>query len=134
VRKYKTSWYRRLWRWLSQTIQNIVWWFQGVALEAELKDAESVRHRAAQNAVRRVVMETDIAPDCVSATIVRGGPTIMVRHDDAWEAFVHNSYSEAAQEAINWINRQGDEISTSETSDMNRKQRRAFSSQRRKTH
>lgn len=130
----RRRWYNRFWRWLTQSIQNIVWWFQGVALEAELKDAESIQHQGGRRALRRVVLETDIAPDCVSATIVRGGCTIMVKHDEAWEAFIHNSYDEAAQEAIDWINRQGDEISTSETSDMNRKQRRAFSSQRRKTH
>jgi hypothetical protein len=65
---------------------------------------------------------------------VRGGKTILIKHDEAWEAFVHNTYLAAADKAIEWINTQGDEMSASNYSKLNRAERRAFDARRRAVH
>lgn len=108
-------------------------WQEALAqqLVADLADPTSKVRTEAERALERVVFETDIAPDCVQCCIVRGGCSVMIKHDNAWEAFVHNSYTEAADKAIEWLKLQGDEVSTKQTSDMNRKERRSFDVQRR---
>jgi hypothetical protein len=115
-----------LWERFTAFLKTLWWWWKGKLLNIELKDELSPVRTEAQMAVDRVVMETDITPDCVSAQVVRGGCTIMVKHNEAWEAFVHNSYNEAAEKAIEWLLLQGDEIKTNKVTKLNRKSRRAF--------
>lgn len=112
--------------------KRIVWWFQGIRLAAKFEDKQSDIRDEALAAVKRVVFETNIEPDCVSAQIIRGGPAILVKHNEAWEAFVHNSYGEAAQKAVEWLKLQGDEISTSKITKLTRVQRRFFKKIRRR--
>lgn len=130
--KYKRlRWYNHLWAWLVGGY----YWFKhkvtGSLLVDRIADESSPERTEAQEAVNKVVMATDIAPDCVSAIVQDGGACILVKTDGDWEAFIHNSYGEAADKAIEWLLLQGDFVETSETSSMNRKQRRVFDAERR---
>ena len=127
-----------LWQRFKNLCQRIYWFFAGEALKAQLQQTAtpaqpaSPLRTAAELAVERVVMETDITPDCVCAEIVRGGTAIRVMHNDAWEVFIGRDYNHAAEEAINWLKRQGDEIETSKVTHLNRHQRRKFDRERRR--
>jgi hypothetical protein len=112
-------------------LQRIFWFWKGKVLEAELEQPNSPLRSAAQLAVDRVVLETDITPDCVSALVFRGGEAVKVMHNAAWEVFIGKNYEHAADEAIAWLKRQGDEIKTNKVTGMNRKQRRIFDAERR---
>lgn len=125
-RGYKKSWRERI----VEMWQALIWKIKGYFLDKKLANPESPVRDEAQEAVAKVVVETDIAPDCVSALVYRGGCAIKVKHDDAWEMFIHNSYMEAADKAIEWLRTQGDEVQTRRVSEMNRKQRRAFDKKR----
>ena len=100
------------------------WW-----LDKKLA-ADTTTRSEAEEAVRRVVMTTNIAPDCVTATVVRGGPCILVKHDRATEAIIHNTYAEAADEAIRYILQH--QLGTGERSKLNRAQRRQFDAEQRR--
>lgn len=109
---------------------------RGLLLKNELAlppEVSTVRSEA-EEAVARVVFETDIAPDCVSAGELRGGCAIfiehMVRGKKNTTAFVHKSYENAVTEAIAWI--RSDAPATGSRSKMNRHQRRVFQSKKRK--
>jgi len=110
--------------------KRIVWWWTGGLLSVQLEDKASDTRTEAEYAVERVVYETNIAHDCVSATIIRGGPCILVTHDGAKEAFIHNSYAEAADKAIQWL--RANDVRYSEQSKLSRRERRAFDSYRRR--
>jgi hypothetical protein len=120
-----------LWARFRAFLQRIFWFWKGKVLEAELEQPDSPLRSAAQLAVDRVVLETDITPDCVSALIFRGGEAIKVKHNEAWEIFIGLSYEHAADEAIEWLKRQGDEVKTGKVTKMNRQQRRKFDAERR---
>lgn len=122
---------KTLWQRIAGLFERLVWAVQGLFLRRKLKAPDSPLRSAAEEAVARVVYETELAPDCVSAGEIRGGCGIKVTHNDAQEWFVHNSYDEAATQAIEWANLQGDEIDTGSASKMPRKQRRAFQAMRR---
>lgn len=136
MRGHKKIRFPRIRAWINaflQTIRKLRWKFTGALLEEKLADTESDERSEAQKAVDRVVWETDIAPDCVSASVVRGGPCILLKTDGEWEATIHNTYAEAADEAIKFINLQGEYMEPqAETSKLNRRARREFDAQRRK--
>jgi len=111
-------------------LKRLRWWWSGGLLSVKLEDKTSKTRSEAELAVERVVWETSIAHDCVSATIYRGGPCIMVSHDGAKEAFIHNSYDEAAAKAIQWL--KGHDVGTGSSSNLSRRQRRAFDSVRKR--
>ncbi len=127
-----------LWERFTSWLQRVVWFFKGEELKAQLAQVATPTSPAspirteAELAVERVVMETDITPDCINAQVLRGGCTILVKHNEAWEAFVHNSYGEAADKAIEWLKLQGDEIKTNKVTKLNRQQRRKFDAERKK--
>jgi hypothetical protein len=118
--------------------KRVYWFFTGEALKVQLQQTATPAQPAsplrteAELAVERVVMETDIAADCVCAEIFRGGTAIRVMHNEAWEMFIGRDYNHAAEEAIAWLKRQGDEIKTSKVTHLNRHQRRKFDHERRK--
>jgi hypothetical protein len=112
------SWLRKLWWRLRD------WWLGKRLLVNE------TRLDAAQTAVNRVVMETSLPPDCATGGPMRGGCAIQVKHDDAWEVFIHNTYEEAATEAIAWVQLQGSELEHRTASKLNRQQRRTFDAER----
>ena len=114
------SWLRNLW-WRIRD-----WWLGKRLLVTE------TQLDAGQTAVNRGVMETLLPPDCVTGGPMRGGCAIQVKHDDSWEVFIHNTYEEAANEAIGWVRLQGSELEHRTASKMNRQQRRAFDSDRQK--
>ena len=122
----------RLTRWerFKAFFKRITQFWKGQYLEVQLQDTTSPTRTDAEKAVTRVVMETNIAPDCVSAMVFQGGCAIKVKHQDAWEMFLHNSYSEAADKAIEWLLLQGDEISTRGVSKLTRQQRLDFNAGR----
>ena len=121
-----------LWRRVKRAFMRFWWWWQGNLLNIELeKDTSRVRTEA-QIALDRVVFETHLPHDCITACIVRGGPCILVKHDAAQEAFIGTSYNHAADKAIEWINAQGDEISTEKTTKLSRKAQKVFDAQRRR--
>ena len=124
--------YVRLTRWerFKAFFKKVFWFWKGQYLEVQLQDKTSPTRTDAEHAVARVVMETDIAPDCVSAMVFQGGCAIKVKHQDAWEMFLHNSYNEAADKAIEWLLLQGDEISTRGVSKLTRQQRLDFNAGR----
>lgn len=117
---------------IKQLFWRLVWWWQGGVLSVELEKENSAVRTDAVIALDRVVLETTLPHDCIKANIVRGGPCIMVKHDDAWEAFIHKTYAEAADKAIEWIRAQGDEIATANTTNLSRKDQKIFDAQRRK--
>jgi hypothetical protein len=80
------------------------WWWTGGVLNAQLQDQGSPQRNEAQEAVDRIVRETRLAADCVSATVLRGGATILVTHDRGREAFIGRSYDHAADKVIEWAN------------------------------
>jgi hypothetical protein len=123
---------KSIWQRFVAFLRSIKWWFTGGLLDARLADSESTEYSEAQAAVDKVVYETDIAPDCVSAMVMRGGHCVLVKTDDEWEAFIHNSYEEAADKAIEWLNLQGEYVETAKTSKLNRRARREFNATRKK--
>lgn len=121
---------RTRWERFKAFLKNIFRFWKGQYLEVQLQDNTSPTRTEAERAIDRVVMETDIAPDCVSALVFQGGCAIKVKHQDAWEMFLHNSYGEAADKAIEWLLLQGDEISTRGVSKLTRQQRLDFNASR----
>jgi hypothetical protein len=102
------------------------WWWTGGVLNAQLQDQGSPQRNEAQEAVDRVVRETRIASDCVSATVLRGGATIIVAHDAGREAFIGRSYDHAADKVIEWANqREGRFIRQMVTSRMSQQGQRS---------
>jgi hypothetical protein len=141
-------------RWLKQLWLKLWWWFTGGVRSAQLQDPTSPARSEAEEAVARVVYESDIAPDCVAATVVRGGPAIVIFHEvqrdkTGWrhhrrkgfkgvhlakrreqEVFIHRTYALAADKALEWIEMQKNGVATGGQSKMNRKERRAFDAKR----
>jgi ribulose kinase len=105
-------------------------WWQGKIRNIELADTASPARSEAEEAVARVIYETQVAPDCVAATVFDGGCALLVQHDKAKELFVHKSYALAADKAIEWL--KGQKLQQGKTSKMNRTQRRIFETRRRK--
>lgn len=126
------SWLRRLWL--------RVWrWWTGKVLNAKLQDRSSVERSEAELAVELVVAKTGLAPDCVAATVINGGPAILLRYNSSSEAFVHHSYAMAAEQAIRWAKAReerraelGKPSDQGQVSKLNRKQRRQFDRMRRR--
>jgi hypothetical protein len=79
------------------------WWWTGGVLSAQLSDHGSPQRTEAEEAVDRIVRETRVAPDCVAATVLRGGATIIITHDNGKEAFIGRSYDHAANKVIEWL-------------------------------
>lgn len=117
-------------KYIARLFKFLRYWWSGNLLEVKLQDKTSDIRSEAQRAVDNVVFETDIAPDCVYATVINGGCAIVVKHNAATEVCVHNSYAEAALEAIKWLQAREGEIHTGKVSDLNREQRRSFDAQR----
>lgn len=117
------------------------WWWQNGVLSAKLAEGEPVRSEA-EAAVERIVMQTLIAADCVVATMLRGGPAIIIKHDKAQEGFIGKTYAHAADKAIEWLTeREGRYILTDKSTGLSRKaikvmaaQRKRAQSARRKRH
>jgi len=111
-----------------------VWrWWTGKILGAKLSDKASPERSEAELAVARIVASTDLSPDVVAATTLKGGPAIVVRVDGCGDyppTFIHHSYAQAADEVIRWARRE--HRSTGQASKMNRHQRRQFDKLRRK--
>lgn len=79
---------------------------QGAWLNARIASKGSEARLEAERAVLAVVRQTGIEPSRVVATVVCGGPCILVRVEDRYEAFVHHTYARAATEAVRWIRAQ----------------------------
>ena len=127
----KKRWYNKVWDMLVGAYLWFTHGMSGALLEERLADESSPERSEAEEAVAKVIAETDVAPDCVSALVRDGGACILVKTDGDWEGFIHNSYGEAADKAIEWLLLQGDFVETQNTSDMNRAQRRSFDAKRR---
>ncbi len=112
--------------------KNLWWSFQGAMLDQKLQDETCVERTEAQKALDRVVLETHVPHDCVTATVVRGGPCILVHHDvNQQTATIHTSYAEAADQTIKWINEQGAELSFEQSTKLSRKDQKQFAAWRR---
>lgn len=117
---------RNLWK-------RLKWWWQGGILSAQLQDHSSPERSEAELAVDRIVANTRIAADCVAATVLRGGPTIIIKHDLGQEAFIGRSYEHAADKAIEWLTlREGRFILQGNSSELSRRDRRAINVMRRR--
>jgi len=123
---------KSMWERLKLRLLGVWWWWTGNLLNVQLEDKTSKMRTEAQIALDRVVFETHIPPDCVTACIVRGGPCIRVKHDFSQEAFIGNTYAHAADKALEWINTQGEELVTEKTTKMTHKDIKVFDAQRRK--
>jgi hypothetical protein len=110
-RKKKLS----LWGRIKAFFVSIYWKFRGEALHVQLQDHSSPLRSDAERAVNRIVYETRVAPDCVSAMIFRGAPSITVKHDKLFDGSTSTitnglTYAEAADRTIAWIEAQGLEL------------------------
>lgn len=134
MKKRRKPFRRRLslWERFTAWIQKIVWYVQGQLLDIKLKDQREPTNQEAQEAIAKIVYDTDIAPDCVSACVVRGGPTIQIKHNGASEMFIHDSYMKAADKAIEWLRTQGDELDMSDTTKLSRGYLKRFNASRRR--
>jgi len=107
------------------------WWLGGV-LSAKLAEGEPVRSEA-ERAVERIVMQTLIAADCVVATVLKGGPAIIIKHDKAQEGFIGRTYAHAADKAIEWLTkREGRFIVTDKSTGLPRKDIKVMAAQRKR--
>jgi len=89
----------------------------------------------ARAALRRVVDARLFPPDCVSAGGCRGGPALFFTHDGHKEVFIGNTYDHAADELLKWWREEsaaGVTPITTGSTHMNRAERRAWKSNRRK--
>jgi hypothetical protein len=118
--------------WIVRLFKSLVHWWQGKLRNIELADKASTVRSEAEEAVSMVIYATGVAPDCVSASVIQGGFAILIQSDEnTKETFVHNSYTQAAEKAIEWWHeRGGKEICQGTASKMNRAERRAFNRQR----
>ena len=89
---------------LRRLVRSVRQRWSGGVLDARLSDLGSQERRDAEEAVAKVVAKTQVPADCVSATTLQGGPAILVEHDGAKEGFVHRTYDQAADKAIEWVN------------------------------
>lgn len=116
-----------LWRWWNGKLKNI-----------ELADTGSQARSEAEEAVARVIYETDLVPDCVAASVIMGGCAIIITRDGGvGETFVGKSYNHAADKAVEWVKTravaEGVNLKAQgSTSGLNRAQRRAFDRKRRR--
>lgn len=122
------NWFLRVWKRFWQPIER--WWIGGI-LASEL-EKPSLTRTEAELAVERIVMTTNIQPDCVSATVIRGGTAIIITHDRAKEAFIGNGYEHAADKAIEWLTqREGRFILQAKSTGLSRKSQKVFNAKRR---
>lgn len=138
----KVPWWRRFLAWArARQLAFKQWLFERELQGKKLigpdapADEETPLESQAKEALARVIFETDIPPDCVEATTAFGGPCIKVKHDEAWEAIIHETYEQAADQAILFIKDQGEYLETAKTAaqgPMNRAQRRRFDKERKK--
>jgi hypothetical protein len=125
--------------WIKTLWLTLWWWFVGGVRSAQLQDTASDARNEAEEAVARIVYESDIAPDCVCATVVHGGCAILVKHDTgtpnnprvASEIFIHRTYALAAEKALEWLHNKP-MLRTGTVSKHNRQERRASVSRRRR--
>lgn len=114
------------------------WWWTGGVLDSQLQDQGSPQRSEAEEAVDRVVRETRLAVDCVAATVLSGGATIVVAHDGGREAFIGYSFAHAADRVIEWANqREGKFIKqmlTSRTSQQSQRATRKRAQRRHRKH
>ena len=132
-------WWRRarraLWLWWG----DIVAWFvlakHRIAHDRFMLQFTDDQDQEARRALRRVVDARLFPPDCVSAGACRGGPAMFFTHDGHKEVFIGNSYEHAADELLKWWreeNAAGVTPSTKHSTHMNRAERRAWKSNKRK--
>jgi hypothetical protein len=139
--------------WLKKLWLKLWWWFKGGVQVARLQDLSSPVRNEAEEAIAKVVYQSNIAPDCVVASVVRGGTAIILIHsvvsndrrgrpyrDDSGralrkgqqECFIGRSYDHAADKALEWLAMQDGKLSTGVQSSMNRRARRSFDVRRRR--
>jgi hypothetical protein len=122
--KFSDGLYRLKQWWLKR-----IWWpLRGRWLDKQLAPG-GMKRSEAEEQLARILYETGIRPDAVTATTMRGGPCFLVRHKAATEVFIHNSYTEAADKTIEWLKLQGNEITPKKLDAapvMSRKTRRAY--------
>jgi hypothetical protein len=101
---------KKLWKLfsvLSALLHGIRNWWSGGLLNARLQDEGSKEHGDAERAVARVIHATGIHPKHVFATVIHGGPTIVLSYRKSQEGFTHKTYADAADKAIEWYNKRG---------------------------
>ena len=122
IKKLKSLWLR------------IKWWWTGGVLSSKLSDYGSDTRSEAEQAVERIVLATDIVPDCVAATTLRGGAAILITHDKAQEGFIGRSYEHAADKAIEWLTkREGRYIVQRNSTSLSQKSVKIFNAKRKKS-
>lgn len=128
----KTRWERlKLW------FKGWWWWWTGNILSTKLEAEGSEVRTEAQAALDYVVFETNIPPDCASAMIVRGMPTISLRHDPIFSGATQTvtlgeTYLNAAERTVAWIREQGNALTFDGSTKMSRKDQKVFDAKRRK--
>ncbi len=130
ARKRAWPWWRFVFSFFKHFFKNLVRHIRGARLEEKLADPVSPLRTEAQQAVDRVVRETNLPPDCVQARVYNGGCAILVKHNAAWELCIDHTYAGAAQHAIDFLRKH--DVEAGQVSVMNRQQRRAFDALRRK--
>ena len=119
----------KIWQSFLDWWRKYVWWkLTGFSANKQIKPGGKKRSEAEEQ-LARIIYKTNIRPDAVKATTMRGGPCFQVNHMDASEVFIDRTYTAAADEAIAWLKLQDDEITPKKLPDapvMSRTQRRGF--------
>ena len=126
-----------LWGRLKAFFVSIYWKFKGEVLHAQLQDHTSPLRTDAERAVERIVYETSVAPDCVSAMIFRGAPSITVKHDPLGNGATQTvtiglTYADAADKTIEWIEAQGSELTFKSATKLTNTAQHLFNNKRKK--
>ncbi len=102
--------------------------FEGAYRTGQLEDSASDARTDAEKAVARILRGTGIPPDCVGATVIQGGCAILITHSvreqKRQEAFVHKTYEQAADKALEWL--EANKLKFGGQTGYNRDTRRAY--------
>jgi hypothetical protein len=122
----------RIWAALKAPFVWLWRWWSGGLLSVKLQDKNTDVRNEAEEAVARIVYETNLPHDCVVATTLQGGPGIIIKHNNGQEGFVHHTYTLAADKAIEWLTRrEGRFIQTGAATQLSRKNQKVFDARRR---
>lgn len=135
------------WKWLWRRARRAValWWVDvltwwrllrhRIAHDRFMQQFSEHQSDEAKAALRRVIDARLFPPDCVSAGGCRGGPALFFTHDEQKEVFIGHTYDHAADELLKWWREEdaaGVAPVTKQSTHLNRAQRRAWKSNKRK--
>lgn len=135
AREYRAYRFGRVRAWSQRFSRAIYGFFTRVE---QARQEQTLRHELEQTggepakaALRKVIDARLCPPDTVSAGVMYGGPALFFKHNQATEVFIGRDYNHAADKLIEWLRGPLRDLPTSKTTKLNRKQRRAWASNKR---